>query len=390
MPPSCGRWKPMDNAVGIQRCADYGQQGLDRAVEALFDLLDFARLLPEQGTVVLKPNLILKRRPEEATTTHPGVVRAVVRALKARGVAGERILIADSPGGLYNAAVLRGIYQASGMAEVAGDEGVRLNDDFGSETVAYATGVRCRQFQIINPIRSAALIIDLPKLKTHAMTGFSGACKNLFGCVPGLIKPEMHCRFPDKPEFGEMLVDLCELVRPRISLADGIIGMEGNGPTGGNPRFAGILAASENPHALDLALCAMIGRTPQEITTLASAVARGLVPASVEELELRGDVPDPLLIADFRRPDSQSVDFVERLPGPLRAPVSRLLTPKPVIRTKTCIGCGKCAESCPQHTIRIVEKKARISYANCIKCYCCHEMCPVRAIDIRRFRLFDL
>ena len=55
-----------------------------------------------------------------------------------------------------------------------------------------------------------------------------------------------------------------------------------------------------------------------------------------------------------------------------------------------CIGCGKCAESCPAHTIQILERKAVIAYPNCIRCFCCHEMCPKQAVDIRRLGIFDL
>ena len=80
------------------------------------------------------------------------------------------------------------------------------------------------------------------------------------------------------------------------------------------------------------------------------------------------------------------------MPAPLRPVllplVRRVLTPKPVIQNNRCIGCGKCAESCPAHTIELRERKAVINYSGCIKCYCCHEMCPVRAISVRRLGLF--
>ena len=51
---------------------------------------------------------------------------------------------------------------------------------------------------------------------------------------------------------------------------------------------------------------------------------------------------------------------------------------------RDCIGCGKCAESCPQHTIAIEQRKARIAYRECIRCYCCHELCPHQAVALRK------
>lgn len=114
------------------------------------------------------------------------------------------------------------------------------------------------------------------------------------------------------------------------------------------------------------------------------------MPSSVEELTIEGDPIESLMQPDFQKAANQGTDFLMRVPKVFRGPVKALLTPKPHIRVKDCIGCGRCAESCPQHTIRIVDKKAVIAYSDCIKCYCCHEMCPVKAIDIRRFRLFDL
>ena len=108
--------------------------------------------------------------------------------------------------------------------------GIILNEDCSHQSVSYPQGERCRLFDVITPILQADLIVDIAKLKSHCMMMFSGCSKNLFGVIPGLMKPEMHCRFPQKEEFAAMLVDLCEYVRPAICVMDGILAMEGNGP----------------------------------------------------------------------------------------------------------------------------------------------------------------
>ena len=376
--------RPVVSAV---RCGEYDQQALDRAVERLF-----ADTVPEGlfagRRVVIKPNLLMKRAPDEATTTHPGVVIAVVRALKRRGA--ERILLAESPAGQYNAGRLRGIYESTGMTRAAEKEGFELNFDLGVTQTECPEGARCRSFPIIDPMLRGDLLVNICKLKTHSMATLSGAVKNLFGCVPGLQKPELHCRFPEPEAFAEMLVDLCGLMKPTLSVCDAVVAMEGNGPSGGSPKKVGALLASRSPYALDVAACALIDIEPGKVKMLANAMERGLCPKSLDAIELRGDEFSSMLVPDFVKPASTSTDFAMRVPRPFRGVVKKIWTPRPQIRKKDCVGCGRCAESCPQHTIEIEQKKAKIDYSRCIRCYCCHEMCPVKAIDIRRFRAFDL
>ncbi|MCI8360792.1 MAG: DUF362 domain-containing protein [Clostridiales bacterium] len=380
--------RDIENGVSLCDCEDYDPALLDRAMEAHFADLQADGLLRPGIKAVLKPNLVMKRRPEEATTTHPAVVAAVVRVLRKRGV--EHITLADSPGGLYNPGVLSALYASTGMKETAGAEGFSLNLDTGFQNLRAEGAVRCHSFDIINPLAEADLIINLCKLKTHAMTGLSGACKNMFGAVPGLKKPELHCQFPDRAAFGEMLVDLCCLTRPALTIVDAVECMEGNGPTGGSRRHMGLTLAGRNPFSLDLILCRLIGVEPRAVSTCLSAIERGLCPDSPDKVETAGD-PVSDYAAVFQPPDSRSVDFTDRAPGFLRRPAAALFkraAPKPVVRRSDCVGCGKCAESCPQHIITLIDRKAHIQYRRCIRCYCCHEMCPVRAIDLKRFALF--
>lgn len=373
--------------VSLLTCKDYNPSALDAVIERHFHALDPHDFLIKPGMkVLIKPNLLMRRTPDEATTTHPAFVAALVRAVKKRGGV---VTIADSPGGPYTRAALRGIYAATGMAEAAEKEGAALNETTDAVERVNENGQRCRSFQIIRPVAEADVVISAAKLKTHAMTGFSGAVKNLFGTIPGLMKPEFHYRFPDKKDFGHMLVDLCETVRPTFAFIDGIVGMEGNGPSGGKPKAAGITGAALNAHALDLVMARIIGFSAEEVPTLAAAIERSLCPAEIGALEIVGERAETLL-TPFEKPDSASLDFMEniRVPAFLRKPLKKLLTPRPVIVRSKCIGCGKCAESCPRHVIRIEQKKAHIAYTDCIRCFCCHEMCPVKAIDIHTFALF--
>lgn len=359
--------------------------GVERAMERQFELLALDEVFRPGMRVALKPNLVMKRAPERATTTHPAVVTAAVRALRRRGV--QDIVLAESPGGPYTCAALEGIYAACGMADAACAADFRLNTDTSFDTLACGTFLRCASFPVIRPILEADAVLNLPKLKTHGMTILSGAVKNLFGCVPGLQKPELHYRYQQEDAFCEMLLDLAQAVRPAASIVDAVISMEGDGPSGGVPKRTGFLAGSRNPFALDAVLADRARLSP--VTTVRISLAHGLTPP-LEAIECLGDT-----VAEeaFVPPCTKSLDFLDRLPRPLRpaarCAVKYLAEARPEV-TRRCVGCGKCAESCPAQIIRMENGRAAIDRKGCIRCFCCHEMCPAGAIRIRRLRIFSL
>ena len=169
------------------------------------------------------------------------------------------------------------------------------------------------------------------------------------------------------------------------TIIDAVDAMEGNGPSGGTVRHTGCLIASRSPFCLDLLLNRLIALKPQQAPTVLHSIRRGLCPDDPSGLRVLNPDSLPLTIPDFVHPQSKTVDFSGNLPPFLRPAVqkaAKLLSPRPVIDPERCIGCGKCAQSCPAQIIRIQAHKAKIQHG-CIRCYCCHEMCPVKAIHIR-------
>lgn len=372
-------------AVGVTHTPDYTIERVCSDVRRHFAFHNIDKQVLNGKRVLVKANLVMKRTPEEATTTHPAVIEAIVRCAQECGA--KEVVIADSPGGPFTVGALRGIYMSCGMQQAAEHTGAVLNEDVTSFERERQENELVHRFTLIHAIEEADFIIDAVKLKTHGMTMLSGAVKNLFGTIPGLMKPEFHWRFPKKDVFSNMLVDLCETVRPDLVITDAIVCMEGDGPSGGVPKQAGMLLSSRSPYEHDLAACALMGLSADEVFTVSHAIRRGLCSETIDEVSLVGD---PLIrCSDFLMPKSKSIAFSEKIPKVFLPVVDKLLTSKPVIRKKDCVGCGKCAESCPAKTIHIVERKANIDYSACIRCYCCHEMCPVRAIDIKRMKLFD-
>lgn len=332
--------------------------------------------------VVIKPNLLMARRPDAAVTTHPAVVRALCEVLRENGI--TDITIAESSGGPHLQKYMENTYAACGynaLTDVA-----KLNLDMDFVSVKTPEGSLVPAFNIIKPIAEADFVINVCKLKTHGMTQFSAGMKNLFGCVPGLQKPEMHYRFPGPEQFCRMICELDQLVNPGLTIIDAIDCMEGNGPSGGNIRHYGALLASDDMYAMDNYVVGLMGMKADELDMLRQARKLGLLTDAPVDL-----IGDTLAPADppFKLPDSKKLDFMGHVPAFLQPIAKKFLTkvlkPIPRIHTETCVGCGKCAESCPMQIITIESKKAGIRNKKaCISCFCCQEMCPVRAISVKR------
>ena len=230
-------------------------------------------------------------------------------------------------------------------------------------------------------------IISFCKLKSHGMLALSAATKNLFGAIPGTIKPEYHYRYPDPMDFAGMLIDLNEYFRPRLYLVDAVVAMEGNGPTAGTPRPFGALLAGTNPHRIDLLCASLIGLKPENVPTLRAAAERGLTPLDPAQLCVAGDA------AAFACPDFRIVqhgtgtDFGARggTFGRLLGKTAALaLRTRPGLKRALCVGCGVCRDVCPAHAITIENGRAHIDRGRCIHCFCCQEFCPKGAMQGHR------
>ena len=379
------------NQVSIIQCEDYQQERVDAAVRRSIELLGgIERYIRPGMKVLLKCNLLMRKRPEECTTTHPAVVEAVAKLLLE---AGAVPIIGDSPAGLFTEGALRGIYHITGMKEVAERTGAQLNYDTGIAEVENPEGKLVKRLTIANVVKEVDAVISLCKLKTHGMTLFTGAVKNLFGVIPGMAKAEYHLRMKKLEDFSDMLLDICVYVKPVLSIMDGIIGMEGHGPSAGDPRKIGVILASDSPYALDLAAASLVGISPERVSTIRLAEKRGLCSSKLEDVLLLGDSFDQLRITDFKLPETGRVNFIERFFNSENRFVEFLnyyLGPRPVFDHTHCIGCRDCERSCPPKAIKMVNGRPQVNLRKCIRCYCCQELCPKKTVHIKRNWFFRM
>jgi len=327
--------------------------------------------------VLLKANLIMKKSPEDAATTHPALIYALAKTLVDYGA---DVTIGDSPGGPFSEVLLKGLYKQTGMEDAAKLSGAKLNFDTSSTLVDYPDGEALKKYTVANMVLNADKVISVCKLKSHGMTRYTGAVKNMFGAIPGTTKAEYHFLCKDVESFSKCLTDICLLTKPVLSFMDAVTGMEGNGPTSGTPRFVGAVLASENPFELDICGAEIINTPVEEIPLLKYAVERKLCAESSEKIEIKGEKVKDFIVENFKVPQNKSIHFFKD-----SKLIKKFVNPRPVFNHSICIGCADCAKNCPAKVIDMVKNKPKINnIEDCIRCFCCQELCPKKAVDVHK------
>ncbi len=375
--------------VYIARCESYEYELVK---EAVFECMDNFPGLKEKlikgSKVLVKANLLMRKSPEEAATTHPAVVEAIVNYIQKNGCTA---IIGDSPGGPYTERALKAIYKATGMEAVAERTGCQLNYDTASIDVWDESSKLLKAMKIIKIAKEVDLIISAAKLKTHGMMTYTGAVKNLFGVIPGLIKAEYHFKMNNIDNFAEHLIDICEHIKPAFSIIDAVECMEGNGPSAGDIRKLGLILSSENPYALDTAAAYIAGIKSLSIPTIRTASARGIFSGDIKELQIDGVKLEAIKAKPFKLPDSViSINFVgNRVPKFMEKVINGVFRPSPIFDLEKCVSCGDCKRSCPPDVIDMSGGKPEADLSKCIRCFCCHELCPKKAISIKKHWLYE-
>jgi uncharacterized protein (DUF362 family)/Pyruvate/2-oxoacid:ferredoxin oxidoreductase delta subunit len=363
----------MAETVALVQCRAYDREKTFAAVKRAVDLLGGIETFIKPGQrVLIKPNMLKASHPDSAVTTHPEMLRAVITLVRD---AGARSIAGDSPG----IGDLRRVAERSGILAVLDEEGVPLTDL--SEAVTIKNSGRFQRFEIARVTQEADAIINLPKLKTHGMTVLTGAVKNLFGCVPGKRKVQWHFNTGvDHEAFVLMLVELAALLRPRLTIMDAIIGMEGNGPGSGDPRMVGVVLAGSDPVAVDVVAGAVVGVSPGALPVIAAAAKARIGTSSLDQVRIVGDALGEVVMRDFRLPPREHTEWT--IPEWARKRLKEALTTRPVIDPESCVRCGICEGHCPQRAISSASPRLTIDYRRCIRCFCCQEFCPQGAISV--------
>ena len=373
--------------VAASACNDYKENNVKEAVNnVLAQLGGIEKYVPQNAKVLVKVNLVREMSPEKCGTTHPEVVVALCKQLEKIT---PHVVIGDSCAGLYTKGMLNPVYNKCKMTEVEARTSAKLNYNFDTQTVD-VHGEVLSNCEIIGSFLDADVVINVAKLKTHSFAGFTGAVKNLYGLIPGLVKVELHSRFPQLSDFCNMLIDLEQFARPKtvLHVIDGVIGMDGEGPTNGKPKFIGQILASPDPYALDVVAVSLFAN-PFDMPLLQAANRRGLVDMGCENIDFDFEAWKNYFISDFDSPPAESQDFMLNMPSFVKTLVQKYLV-KRVKMDKNCRACGKCATHCPAKAITFKKGRARVAQKQCIHCYCCQELCPFNAVRFKKPLLYKL
>lgn len=377
--------------VAIVRCESYNADEVCEKFEKLIKYLDLNKEKTnfKGKKIVIKANLVSALPPSKCATTHPRVVEAVAKWVIANG--GE-CQIADSSGGPFNSTYMNNVYKVTEMVKVCKNSGATTNQDFSYSEIESINATMHKTIPIINALNNADLIINIAKLKTHTFMGYSGAVKNMFGAIPGLMKVEMHGNFKDQFSFSNYIIDIFETLKHKIflNIIDGIEGMEGEGPTGGTPIKMNCLLASENAYNLDYVMQKIMGVDPLSMPLVQMQAKRNLINFNnLQDIKIMGDDLPSFIKSDFNNPQIEIYNKSnKKIPIFLNSFVHKVMTRRPHISASKCKGCKKCYNHCPVKAIEMKQKHnkksyAKIDYEKCIRCFCCQELCPFNVVKIK-------
>jgi uncharacterized protein (DUF362 family)/NAD-dependent dihydropyrimidine dehydrogenase PreA subunit len=321
--------------------------------------------------VLLKPNCLMASPPDDAVTTHPSLVRSLVSSFERRGAS---VQVGDNPGARgYGAG--EHCFRVTGLLDAAGGHFV----DFGQDTVRVPLKSSFADEVIVSRhLLEADYVVSVPKLKTHCLTVMTGAVKNMYGMLAGGEKTRLHYEARRGDDFSEALIDVFALRPPDLSVMDAVTVMEGDGPSHGSPRRAGLLIASDNAVALDSFAAGLMGIRADRVGHLAVAARRGL--GSLERGEIEVDGPSAPFVG-FRLPSTFRIGIMNFVSNSLVFNVlhrSRLR-----VDPEECTACGECLEVCPSGAMVEKDGQPVVDSRACHQCFCCYELCPTGAVKVR-------
>jgi len=363
----------MKSKVSIIRCQSYNPQVLQDKVKEAVDLIGgISGFIKPRSRVLIKPNLLMAKEPEFGVTTHPEVLRAVIRLLK--GINCD-IFVGDGPsvwGGYIEN--VDDVYERTGTKRVCEEESVRL--------VRFDKKRMRGKFPLAASLDECDYVVNIPKFKTHTFTLLTGAIKNLFGFVWGTFKTELHKNYFKEEDFAAVLVDILEEVRPTLTIVDAIVSMEGDGPaTGGKLRDTGLLLAGADCVAVDAVLALIMGINPLDVLSTKEAARRGLGTADIKSISIEGQRIGNIKAEPFMLP---TTSMARKIPRQIANLAGKFIRYYPYVLKGSCIKCRACIDACPAKVISMKNNSIVFDYRGCIACFCCEEACPASAIKVKK------
>ena len=361
--------------VSAVKCDTYEIEQLQIKIKEAIELAGGLPTRIKPGAkILLKPNLLTAKPPEASATTHPEVLRAIIRFLKKQGI--NDITLGDSPAGSHEWDKL---WTTTGMKAVADEENVKLLPFEHSKTISVACMGELEKVPILKELNDFDAVISVPKLKTHLLTKITGAIKNSYGLVVSNAKSHFHGSYPSPKKMSNFIAHLYGDLKPDFVILDAIDCMEGEGPSYGKVKHVGVILVGQDAVAIDACACKIYGYNYTEIDILKKTSELGFGIANDDLIEKTGDAWNVIANAKAKR---SKADWLFKIPEKLFFIVTYLARCRPVIDPEKCIRCGLCVKECSQYAITIDKKRCKVDRSKCVLCMCCIETCPYKAIKL--------
>jgi uncharacterized protein (DUF362 family)/Pyruvate/2-oxoacid:ferredoxin oxidoreductase delta subunit len=378
--------QPDTDTIAVTRTFDGIEEAAHRVIAQVGGM---PSVLKGATVAVLKPNLVAGRNAETGSTTSFALLKAVAEEVRAGGA--EPVLC-EMPGTEFDR---EATYTILGIEQFCAEHGIRILriDPEGNEQdwveLQPVGAKKLKRFHMPR-ILNDACFINLPVLKTHVVSMMTLGMKNPMGILPRPDRRAMHT-------FGidQSIVDMNRGIKPDLTIVDGSMGQDGEGPLYGDKANLQALVAGRDSLAVDLVCCQLVGIKPREIPHLRLALEQFGKPS----WSIVGE--DVGVIKQFHLPVQKPLyRFIFWLMYPLDYPYTRIaergkhfcttlygtgiVGTRPKIRAENCTHCGICVEACPLPNV-IDLKTLKVNYATCQRCLLCYEACPENAISVKGY-----
>src|SRR5436309_2491528 len=381
--------RPDTDTIAVTRTFDGIEVAAHRIIEQIGGMDSVMR---GAKIAILKPNFVAGRNAETGSTTSFALLKAVAEEVRA---CGAEPVLCETPGTEFDR---EATYTILGVEKFCAENGIRILrvDPEGGEhdwvELRPAGAKKLRRFSIPRILNEACLI-NLPVLKTHVVSTMTLGMKNPMGILPRPDRRSMHTLGID-----QCIVDMNRAIKPGLTIVDGSVGQDGEGPLYGDRADLQVLVAGRDSLAVDLVCCQLVGVKPRDIPHLKLALAQIGKPSWTLAGE---DVGDVGVIKQFRLPEVKPLyRFVFWMMYPLDYPFTwisergkhlcttlystGLVGTRPQIKEENCTRCGVCVEACPLPDV-INLKTLKVNYATCQRCLLCYEACPENAISVKGY-----
>lgn len=365
--------------VYVKRIEDYDFELIKEYIKNSMQASNFLDNLNNKK-IFIKLNCVGPFNYNLGITTHPIILKCVLDILTPIT---HNIIVGDNPAIKELIPTLK----KCGLYDVIQEYNVKIMDGTKLITIHNSNAKTFSKFEVSEEMINVDALINLPKIKTHALAYMTCAEKNFFGLIYGLNKSAWHTKASNPLEFGNAINDLYGAFLESFNnkkifhIADGIIGLEGEGPSsGGITKKGNILISSYDAVAVDRIACEAVHLDFNKLFITKIASERGYGESDINKINIIGDNLECFNDIHFLAPkDSLSNIGLRFLQIKF---VKNILLEHPVINKERCIKCGACSKICPPKTMVI--KKGdypKLKSINCIRCWCCAEVCPQNAIS---------